>query len=50
MLMLFETIVAEMMAFGPEYLVLFGTPELKLARPRRFVRVFEGRKSLLVEI
>lgn len=50
MLMMFESIMAEMMVFGPEYLVLFGAPELKLSRPRRFVRVCQGRSTALVEI
>lgn len=45
-----ESFLADIMATGPEFLVLFGAHEVKLARPKRFVRVREGRETVLVEI
>lgn len=48
MLML-ESLIVELMAFSPEYLILFGAPELPLLRAKRFVTVRHGRQVALVE-
>jgi hypothetical protein len=48
MLML-ESLVAEILAFSPEYLILFGAPELPLQRAKIFLTVRQGRQVTLVE-
>ncbi|MBC7521611.1 MAG: hypothetical protein H7268_11050 [Sandarakinorhabdus sp.] len=50
MLLMLESILADFMAMGPELVILFGAHEVKIARPKRFIRVREGRETALVEI
>ena len=49
LLLMLESILADFMAMGPELVILFGAHEVKMARPKRFIRVREGRETVLVE-
>jgi hypothetical protein len=49
MLMMLESLVADIMLFSPEYIMLFGAPELPRLRAKRFFTVRQGRHSALVE-
>lgn len=45
-----QSLLADFLAFSPEYVVMFGAPELQRWRPRRFLTVRQGRRSQLVEV
>jgi hypothetical protein len=50
LLLMLESILTDVMAMGPELVILFGAHEVKMARPKRFIRVREGRETAVVEI
>lgn len=45
-----QSLLAELLAFSPEYVVMFGAPELQRLRPRRFVTVRQGGRSQLRQV
>lgn len=49
MWMLLESVVADIVLFTPEYIVLFGAPELPRLRAKRFFTVRQGAHVALVE-
>jgi hypothetical protein len=48
-MLMIEGLIAEILAFSPEYLILFGAPELPLQRAKRFLTVRQGRQVTLIE-
>ena len=50
MLVILESILSDILALGPEYLVLIGAHEVRLARPKRFIKVSQGHETALVEV
>ena len=49
MLMMIESVIGEILAFAPDYIVMFGAPELRHLRPKRFLTVRRGGHCELVE-
>lgn len=50
MLLMLESLVADLLAFSPEYIILFGAPELPRLRAKRFLTVRQGSNAALVEV
>lgn len=49
MLLMFESLMTDIMLFSPEYIMLLGAPELPRLRAKRFFTVRQGRHTALVE-
>lgn len=49
MLLLIESLAAEILTLSPELVLLFGTPALPRGRPRRLLTIRQGREAVLVE-
>jgi hypothetical protein len=45
-----QSLLADLMVISPEYVVMFGAPELQRLRPRRFLTVRQGGRSQLLQV